>query len=67
MATYTEANQARLDLKIKLSTHFWYNNSAIVADGDGYSILIHVRQIDNNVRKIIPNIINSVEVRTYVE
>jgi hypothetical protein len=67
MATFIEANQSRLELKMKLSVYGWYNSSAVISDADGYAILISVKHIDNQVRKVIPPVLNGVNVRTETE
>ncbi len=67
MATFFEAKQARLSLKMKLSHYAWYNWSAIIAEQDGYSILINVKKIDNSVRKIVAPVIKGVGTKMEVE
>lgn len=67
MATFSEANQARLSIKMKLSQYSWYSSSAVITDGEGYSIVVGVKQLDNQVRKIIPPVINGVSVKTEIE
>jgi hypothetical protein len=63
MATFNEANQVRIQLKMKLSQHSWYNSSAVVAEDDGYSIIIYAEQINNNVRKIVSPVIDGVSIK----
>jgi hypothetical protein len=67
MSTFNEANQVRLALKMKLSQHYWYSRSVVLASEDGYEILITVKFMDNNVRKVVPPVIDSVSIRTQVE
>jgi hypothetical protein len=67
MATFSEANQARLSLKMKLSQYSWYSSSAVVTATDGYSITVSVKVLDNRVRKLIPPVIEGVSVKTEVE
>ena len=64
MATFSEAHQARMQLKMKLSNYHWYNSSVEVMVPDGYSVLINVKKIDNTVRKVISPVIGNVEIRT---
>jgi hypothetical protein len=63
MITFKEVNQVRLALKMKLCYYHWYNSSVIVADGDGFSILVLVKVLDNKVRKVISPVIDGVSVR----
>lgn len=63
MATFFEANQARMSLKMKLSNYAWYNWSVVVSEPDGYSILINVKKIDNSVRKIVAPVIKGVSTK----
>lgn len=67
MITFTEANQVRMALKMKLSQYAWYNWSMVVHNNvDGYSILLNVKKINNSIRKIISPIINGVSIKTQV-
>lgn len=63
MATFKEANQARLQLKMNLSVYFWYVNSSVTNESDGYSVAVAVNQIDNKVRKIVPQVLNDVSIK----
>jgi len=64
MVTFREANQVRISLKIKLSMYAWYSSSTVGSIDDGYSVVIHVSRLDNQIRKIIAPIINGVSVKT---
>ena len=64
MATFHEANQARLELKMKLSNYCWYDSSAVIINNDGFGIVIIVDVVDNKVRKVIPPTINGVSIKT---
>jgi len=64
MSTFKEANQVRLALKMKLSQYSWYISSTVIVDNEGYSVLIVVKHVDNNVRKIISPVINGVGIKT---
>ena len=52
MATFREANQVRVILKMKLANHAWYRNSAICGTPDGWGVIISVGKLDNKVRKL---------------
>lgn len=64
MAMFKDANQVRLQLKMKLSIYSWYANSRVQTESDGYSIVVGVRQLDNKVRKLVPQVIDGVSVKT---
>ncbi len=63
MATFKEANQARVSLKMTLSEHAWYKNSVVVSHNDDYSIIVNVKHLDNQVRKICPQLVLGVEIK----
>jgi hypothetical protein len=63
MATFMEANRTRLELKMKLSVYAWYHSSAIISETDGFGVLIVAKHIDNNVRKIIPPVVNGINIK----
>lgn len=67
MATFFEANQTRMSLKMKLSNYAWYNWSVVIAEQDGYSILINVKKIDNSVRKLVAPVVKGVSTRLELE
>jgi hypothetical protein len=67
MSNFSEANQARLVLKMKLSFYAWYNSSTVIFGDDGYSVVIGVKHLDNQVRKLIPPVLNGISVKTAVE
>lgn len=67
MSTFSEANQVRLALKMKLSQYSWYASSMVFSIDDGFGVVIGVKQIDNKVRKLIAPVINGVAVRTEIE
>jgi len=64
MATFMEANRTRLELKMKLSNYAWYHSSAIISETDGYAVLVTVDSVTNQVRKIIPPVLNGVSIKT---
>jgi len=67
MATFFEAHQVRMLLKMKLSSYSWYNWSAVVTEYDGYSVLINVKKINNAVKKIIAPVVNGVSIKLEIE
>lgn len=67
MATFSEVNKVRLSLKMKLSQYWWYSSSSVAMEPEGFSILISVKKIDNQVRRLVPPLINGVSIRTNVE
>jgi hypothetical protein len=64
MSIFSEANQARLALKMKLSQYGWYKSSSVESTEDGFGVIINVTHIDNNIRKIIPPVFGGVYVKT---
>lgn len=67
MVTFKEAHQARLSLKMKLINHYWYKNSSIIADNDDYIVIITTSKLDNQVRKIVPPLVNGVQIKVEVD
>lgn len=67
MATFKEANQVRIGLKMKLSQFAWYSSSAVVSEKDGYAVVILVNKLDNGVRKLITPVIDGVGVKAELE
>ncbi len=67
MSNFSEANQARLTLKMKLSVYSWYSSSTVVSDDDGYSVVIGVKVLNNQVRKLVPPVVNGISIKTAVE
>jgi hypothetical protein len=67
MITFKEASQARCALKMLLSNYSWYCNSVVYFDSSEYGILVNVKEINNNTRKIIPQVFNSVNIKVEVE
>lgn len=67
MSTFSEANQIRLMLKMKLSQYAWYSSSTVVSIDDGFGVVVGVKQLDNAVRKQIPPVIDGVSVKAEVE
>lgn len=67
MATFREAEQARLSVKMKLSNYSWYKYSTVLGDNDGYNVVVTVSNINNHIRKIIPPIVDGVSIKTELE
>lgn len=67
MATFREANQVRINFKMKLSNYAWYKGSVIYAVSDGWGIVILSKKLDNSVRKLVPPVIDGVTVRVEVD
>jgi hypothetical protein len=67
MATFKEANQVHVFLKMKLAIYSWYRGSAVSNVSDGWGVIISVREINNKVRKLIPPVIEGISVKTEVE
>lgn len=67
MTTFREADQVRLSLKMKLSHYSWYSASTVSADSEGYSVVISVKRLNNHVRKIIPQVVDNISIKTELE
>ena len=67
MTTFREANQVRVALKMNLSNFYWYNGSNVLFDQDDYYIVIHVKKLDNQVRKTIPPVSDGCSIRTELD
>lgn len=67
MSTFSDANQVRLLLKMKLSVYAWYNSSTVVSIDDGFGVVVGVKQMDNSIRKLVPPVVNGVSVKAEVE
>ena len=67
MSTFSDANQVRLQLKMKLSVYAWYNSSTVISVDDGFGVVIGVKHMDNSIRKLIPPVVNGVSVKAEVE
>lgn len=68
MANFKEANQIRLDLKMKFSNFWWYSSSScLLSKDDGYLIVIKVKKLDNFIIKQISPVINNISIKTELE
>jgi hypothetical protein len=67
MNTFSDVNQVRLMLKMKYSQYSWYSSSRVMPDGDSYSIIVSVYKLDNQVRKIVPPVVNGIGVKLELE
>jgi hypothetical protein len=66
MATFKEANQVRLALKMKFSNFAWYKGSIVLPDHDGFCIVINSHKIDNTIRKLVSPTIDGVSIKVEV-
>ena len=67
MSTFSNANQVRLALKMKLSMYAWYSSCSVIAIEDGFGVLVGVKTLNNNVRKLIAPVVDGVSVKTELE
>ena len=67
MSTFSEANQARLSLKMKLSQHAWYHSSHVVPVEDGFMVSVVVKILNNNIRKYLPPVVNGISIKVEVD
>lgn len=67
MSTFSDANQVRLQLKMKLSMYAWYSTSTVVSVDDGFGVVVGVKHMDNSIRKLVPPVVNGVSVKAEVE
>jgi hypothetical protein len=67
MSTFSEANQVRLMLKMKLSMYSWYSSSTVVSIDDGFGVIVGVKHMDNNIRKLVAPVVDGVSVKTELE
>lgn len=63
MAIFSEANQAKLALKMKLSNYAWYRGSTVVADGNDYCVVVAIDKMDMKIRKIVPIVHDGITVK----
>lgn len=66
MSTFNEANQARLSLKMMLSTYAWFMGTSVESDNDEYIVVATISHVDNSIRKLIPIVHDGVSVKTDV-
>lgn len=67
MSSFSEVNQVRLSLKMKLSQYSWYNSSRVTNIDDGFGIIIGVSRLDNAIRKLVAPVIDGVSVKMEIE
>lgn len=63
MLTYSEANQCRLILKMKLFSYNWYDSSEVRSYKEGYCVVVLVKQINKKVKRYIPKHINNITIQ----
>lgn len=64
MSTFYEANQVRLSLKMRLSNYWWYSSNRVSTLSDGFGVIVSVKQLDNIVRKTVPQVVDGISIRT---
>jgi hypothetical protein len=64
MSSFNEANQAKLSLKMKLHFYSFFHSIAVVSEENGYSVMVFVDKITDQVRKTIPNVHMAVDIQT---
>lgn len=67
MITFREASQVRHALKMQLSNYAWYVNSTVYFDSNEYAILVHVKKINDTTRRIIPQVLDFVNIKVELE
>jgi len=67
MSTFSDANQVRLALKMKLSMYAWYSSSTVITVDDGFGVVVGVKRMDNGIRKLVPPVVDGVSVKAEVE
>lgn len=63
MATFNEANQAKLSLKMILHFYAWFNSIVVIMEDTGYSVMVFVDKVDDKIRKIIPAFHKGVDIQ----
>jgi len=66
MSSFSEANQAKLSLKMLLSDYSWFRAITIENQENEYIVVVDVLKINDGIRKIIPVVHKEVLVRTEV-
>jgi hypothetical protein len=64
MATFFEANQVRLALKMQLCRYAWFANTLVIPTKDDFLVVVQVHRIDDGVRKVVPVVKNGIEIKT---
>lgn len=67
MSTFKEANQARIQLKMKLSNYYWYNSIDVLPYKDDYYLCVYVKTINSAVKKAVPNFIFDTAVKIILD
>lgn len=63
MATFSEANQAKLSLKMMLHFYSFFNSIAVITEDTGYGVMVFVDKIDTKIKKIIPTVHKGVSIQ----
>ena len=67
MSTFQEANQAKINLKMRLCNYYWYNSSDVLPVDDDYYICVCVKKVNNKIRKAIPSFVQGTAVKIIVD
>jgi len=67
MTTFSEANQLKHALKMKLINYSWFKNAHVISSEEGYSIVVLVSKIDNTVKKVVAPVIKGIGVKLELE
>lgn len=66
MITLRDVNMLRTSLKVKFSNYSWYVGSMIIPSSGSYTIIVNVNNLNNRVRKVIPPVIDGVDIKIEV-
>lgn len=66
MSSFSEANQAKLSLKMLLHFYSWFQSISVEAEEAGYNVIVTVSNMDAKIRKIIPMLHKNVIVKVNV-
>lgn len=66
MNSFQDVNQVRVALKMKLSKYAWYCGSHCSMVKNNLHIKVSVSEINDTVRKIVPKIVNGIEIKLEV-
>ena len=64
MATFFQANQVRLAIKMMLSKYAWFAGTLVVPTKEDFLVLVQVHKIDDGIRKVIPVVKDGIEIKT---
>jgi hypothetical protein len=64
MATFFEARQICLALKMQLSKYAWFGGTMVLPAKEDFLVVVQVHRIDDGIRKVIPVVKDGIEIRT---